>query len=231
MDCGPPKVQGHVIIQPNDFCALVVNTCAVGAMSRLPADPYLTTVAIVRRWQDGHQDYLGANCAARSGTPRVTPVLARQATEKLVPRPGIGVAPPGGRTLVNVQTVLWAGTPADRDLGTVILLGTYRVSLRVHVQRVVWAFGDGATDTTDTPGQPYRKGEHCGTINCPGHYGHVYTTTGRMTITSRVSWVGQYSVNGGAWQVIAGVVDGPPAATQVSVLEARGVLVSDPTPN
>ncbi len=149
----------------------------------------------------------------------------------MVPRPGIGVAPPGGKTLVNLQTVLWADTPADRSLGAVTLLGTYRVALRVHVQRVAWAFGDGATEVAGSPGLPYRKGEHCTTVTCPGHFGHVYATTGTMTITEQVTWSGQYSVNGGAWQDVAGTVDGPAATAQVTVLQARGVLVADPTPS
>ena len=190
----------------------------------------MTTLALLRS-DDGGKTwvYTGADCAARTG--QLTPLLVRQQIEKLAPRPGIGVAPPGGKTLVNLQTVLWADTPADRGLGTVTLLGTYRVALRVHVQRVAWAFGDGATEIADGPGLPYRKGEHCTTVTCPGHFGHVYATTGTMRITSQVSWSGQYSVNGGAWQDVAGTVDGPAATAQVTVLQARGVLVADPTPS
>jgi hypothetical protein len=199
-------------------------------VDQLPADPRVTTLAVIQQWPDGRQDYLGARCDVLSVQPRVTPLLARQEIEKLVPRPGIGVAPPGGKTLVNLQTVLWADTPADRGLGTVTLLGTYRVALRVHVQQVAWAFGDGATEVADGPGLPYRKGEHCTTVTCPGHFGHIYATTGTMTITERVTWSGQYSVNGGAWQDVAGTVKGPAATAQVTVLQARGVLVADPTP-
>lgn len=232
-NCGPPPVYGHNLtgVAASDFCPRVANQCAVGMVDQLPADPRVTTLAVIRQWPDGRQDYLGARCDALSVQPRVTPLLVRQEVEKLVPRPGIGVAPPGGKTLVNLQTVLWADTPADRKLGTVTLLGTYRVALRVHVQQVAWAFGDGATEVADGPGLPYRKGEHCTTVTCPGHFGHIYATTGTMTITERVTWSGQYSVNGGAWQDVAGTVDGPAATAQVTVLQARGVLVADPTPS
>jgi hypothetical protein len=219
-------------VNRQNFCNLVRRDCSVVDPKELPTDPHVTTLALLRS-RDGGKTwvYTGADCAARTAQPRVTPLLARQEIEKLVPRPGIGVAPPGGKTLVNLQTVLWADTPADRNLGTVTLLGTYRVALRVHVQQVAWAFGDGATEVADGPGLPYSKGEHCTTVTCPGHFGHVYATTGTMTITEQVTWSGQYSVNGGAWQDVAGTVDGPAATAQVTVLQARGVLVADPTPS
>jgi len=219
-------------VNRQNFCNLVRRDCNVADPKELPTDPHLTTLALLRS-RDGGKTwvYTGADCAARTARPRVTPLLARQEIEKLVPRPGIGVAPPGGKTLVNLQTVLWADTPADRNLGTVTLLGTYRVALRVHVQQVAWAFGDGVSDVAGGPGLPYRKGEHCTTVTCPGHFGHVFATTGTMTITEQVTWSGQYSVNGGAWQDVAGTVDGPAATAQVTVLQARGVLVADPTPS
>jgi len=219
-------------VNHQNFCSLVRRDCSVADPKELPTDPHVTTLALLRS-DDGGKTwvYTGAGCTALTARPQVTPLLARQEIEKLVPRPGIGVAPPGGKTLVNVQTVLWANTPADRGLGTVTLLGTYRVALRVQVQQVAWAFGDGATEVADGPGLPYRKGEHCTTVTCPGHFGHVYATTGTMTITEQVTWSGQYSVNGGAWQDVAGAVDGPAATAQVTVVQARGVLVADPTPS
>ena len=187
VDCGPPRVGVPAVVNHANFCNLVRRECNVVDPKELPTDPHMTTLALLRS-DDGGKTwvYTGADCAARTAQPRVTPLLARQEIEKLVPRPEIGVAPPGGKTLVNLQTVLWADTPADRALGTVTLLGTYRVALRVHVQEVAWAFGDGATEVADGPGLPYRKGEHCTTVTCPGHFGHVYATTGTMTITEQV---------------------------------------------
>ena len=231
VDCGPRRARGHVLSPASGVCLNVINECALGAGVRPSADPFATTVGTERVWPDGRWLYLGANCNARTNRPQLTPLLVRQQVEKLVPHPGIGVAPPGGRTLVNLQTVLWSDTPRDRSLGTVRLLGIYRVALRVHVRQVVWEFGDGASARTGSPGRPYRVGEHCATVSCPGHFGHVYARTGSMTITSRVSWTGQYSVNGGRWQTIAGAVTGPQAAAQVTVVQARGVLVADPSPH
>ena len=147
VDCGPPRVGIPDVVNHQNFCSLVRRDCSVADPKELPTDPHVTTLALLRS-DDGGKTwvYTGAGCTALTARPQVTPLLARQEIEKLVPRPGIGVAPPGGKTLVNVQTVLWANTPADRGLGTVTLLGTYRVALRVQVQQVAWAFGDGDTE-------------------------------------------------------------------------------------
>ena len=235
VDCGPARLMGHTVggrqTAASYACKQVFNDCALNAIGRQPVDPFVTTKAELQQSPGHVWTMIGENCNARTSRPQLTPLLVRQQVEKLVPHPGIGVAPPGGRTLVNLQTVLWADTPADRRLGTVRLLGIYRVALRVHVQQVLWDFGDGTSARTGSPGRPYRAGEHCATVTCPGHFGHVFGRTGSMTITSQVSWTGQYSVNGGQWQTIAGAVTGPQAAAEVTVVQARGVLVADPSPH
>jgi hypothetical protein len=153
--------------------------------------------------------------------------MARDEAEKLVPHPGIGVAPPGGVTLVNIETVLWVKTNQDRFLGTVTLLG-HRVDLRAHVEEVHWDFGDGETDTSMTPGKPYTNSDPCKTVDCPDYYGHTYIHTGEVTITAQLIWTGEFRVDQGTWQPIAGTVAAPATQTSVHVKEARGILVPNP---
>jgi hypothetical protein len=172
---------------------------------------------------------IGFNCGAEAAVPGVTGLMVRQEIERLVPHPAVGVAPPGGVTLVNIQTLLWVETPADRSLGTVTLLG-HRVELRVHVSRVDWDFGDGGTDTTDGPEPKYDPADDCHTVTCPGYWGHMFTTTGARSISAAVSWTGRYRVDGGGWQAIVGTVSGPATTATITVREARGVLVADPEP-
>jgi hypothetical protein len=150
-----------------------------------------------------------------------------QEAEKLVPHPSIGTAPPGGTTLVNIETVLWVATGADRTLGTVTLLG-HRVDIRAHVQQVAWEFGDGDTDTTSTPGRPYTSADPCRTAQCPHYFGHIYVHTGAVTIRAQLTWAGEFRVDGGAWQTIPGTVSAAAANTAVHVKQARGVLVPNP---
>lgn len=228
-DCGPPNVGAPAVLSRQNVCNFARDQCWVQTVTELPMDPRVTTIAHESS-TDGGASWLydGATCNYLTERPQVTPWVARQEVERLVPHPRVGVAPPGGRTLVNVQTVLWADTPADRSLGTVTLLGRFRVALRIQIEHVEWVFGDGHTDSTNTPGTPYRPGEHCLTVTCRGHYGHIYKATGAMIVTAQVSWSGRYAVNGGAWQEVPGTVTGPRAAMAIQVEEARGVLVQDP---
>jgi len=227
VNCGPPRVAGQLRRGPGDVCGPVQRVCQVFTMKQLPTDPTITTTATVQRNGDGSWTLVAVNCAAKNAAPQVTALLVMQQVRKLVPHPKIGVAPPGGATLVNVQTLLWADTPADQPLGTVTLLG-HRVALRVHVERVDWDFGDGQSDTTDGPEPKYDPADDCHTVTCPGYWGHVYVATGPMTIAASITWSGQYRIDGGAWQDIPDTVTGPTATAALTVKQARGVLVPNP---
>jgi hypothetical protein len=223
----PPQVAGQVRPGPGDACDQVRNVCDVASAARLPKDPKITTTATQQRNADGTWTLAGTNCMVRSAVPQVTAVLVMQEARKLVPHPKVGIAPPGGATLVNIQTLLWAETPADQSLGTVTLLG-HQVTLQVHVAQVDWDFGDGQRDSTDGPERPYDPAAGCKTVTCPGYWGHVYGTTGAMTISASVTWSGRYRVDGGAWLDIPGTVTGPATTAALTVKQARGVLVPNP---
>jgi hypothetical protein len=227
VDCGPVQLAGHVLAAPGDVCGQVGNTCAIPANSTAVVDPLVTTEAVQERQPDGSWLLVNTLCAVRTATPRISALVVTEQVRKLVPRPGIGVAPPGGATLVNIQTLLWVDTAADQDLATIALLG-HRVALRIHVQRVDWSFGDGERESTDGPGRAYDPGDACRTRLCPGYWGHVYTATGPVTISATTTWSGEYNVDGTGWLAIAGTVTGPAHTTTLTVREARGVLV-DPT--
>lgn len=144
--------------------------------------------------------------------------------------PSVSIATTDGAyTLVNLQTLLWANTLVDRNLGTVTVLGQL-VHLRAHFRQATWTFGDGESATTSTPGKAYdRENERCNTALCPHYYGHVYRETGAMTITLRIAWDASYSTDGTAYRPVpGGAITGPAASTAITVREARGVLVADP---
>lgn len=153
--------------------------------------------------------------------------MAREEAEKLLPHPAIGSAPTGHVTLVNIETVLWVDTPPDRTLGTVSLLG-HRVTLRAHLERVDWNFGDRSSDTTNGPGKRYTSTDPCRTKQCPNYFGHTYVRTGPVTVDAALTWTGQFRVDNGAWQTIPGTVAAPATGDAIRVKEARGVLIPNP---
>ncbi len=213
---------------PGAVCGQVRNVCDAATAKQLPTDPRITTTATEQRNPDGTWQLIGTDCLVRSARPRVTALLVMQQVRKLVPHPAIGIAPPGGATLVNIQTLLWAETAPEQSLGAVRLLG-HDVALRVRVVRVDWDFGDGSTDTTDSPEPKYNPADGCRTVMCAGYWGHVYRSTGSMRVSATVTWSGRYRVDGGPWQDIPDTVTGPAASTDLVVRQARGVLVPAPS--
>lgn len=236
VNCGPVGKKGRIETSTvgmerahlDAFCRGVVNACAAQAPPQLGPGQSAFMQAVVEVLPDGSRRLVDFDCGVVVGPAQVTAGMARAEVVKLVPRPAVGVAPPGGRSLVNIQTIFWVATARDRDLGTVRLLNR-DVGLRIHVQRVAWDFGDGSSAETASPGPVYdgtRK--PCRAALCPGYFGHVYTGTGARTVTAQVTWSGEFRVDRGAWQPIAGTVTGPVSSQDLTILEARSELVPDP---
>ena len=161
-------------------------------------------------------------------TPGPSPTVIRDQALRLLPRVGIGSAP-RTTTLVNIQTIVWAATTANRSLGTVRITGR-KVRLRLTMHHATWTFGDATTGTTSGPGTAYDPTRNpCRSAQCPGYYGHIYTTTGSHTITLTIAWHATYSLDGSTWtDVDAAALTGPTATTSITVRQARAVLVPDP---
>lgn len=107
--------------------------------------------------------------------------------------------------------------PADTQPSTyqLTLLGT-PVTVRATPAEYEWDFGDGSTPlrTTD-PGAPY---PHLTTW-------HVYQTPGDFQVTLTTHYRGEYSVNGGPFQPIAGTAEVVTAPEPVTIWTATNRLV------
>jgi hypothetical protein len=229
VDCGAPFRWTDQVTSGGGYCDVVHNLCQGSVRSSATGQP-VTTVGVFENPDGGGWRPTEYNCMAAPdpGPPRVTSVLAWQQVRKLVPRPTIGIAPPGGTSLVNIETVLWVNTRVDKSLGTVRLLG-HRVALRIHLRWVEWDFGDGHTDSTSDPGRKYDPDDECRTVLCESYWGHVYETTGPMTISAAVTWSGEFRVDGRRWAPIAGTVTGGAATADLRIRQARGILVPYPS--
>jgi hypothetical protein len=213
------------ITNPN--CEVARLYCNVESLGQLPKR-VVTDLVVVTTYPDGHVESV-PHCWVPSAhhSPVVTGWMVRDSAQRLLPHPAIGSAPPGPVTLVNIETVFWIDTATQRTLGTVSLLGQ-RVDLRAHVEHVAWNFGDGGTDVTNGPGTAYSNAHPCDTKQCPGYFGHTYSSAGRVTITADLTWSGQFRVDGGAWQDIPGTVTAAATNTSIDVKQARAVLVPNP---
>jgi hypothetical protein len=220
--CGPPSILAtSTPATPDDPCRSAEAGCGVPAGT--PVDPAVTTVVVLVQRADRSWVVLRVDCAVR--TSALTPLTIRAEAVRLLPAVPVRSAPADGYTLVNMKTVLWVATPAQRPLGPVTLLG-HRVQIRITAASVRWDFGDG-TVVPGPLGQPFSAA--CRTRECPGFWGHDYTRTGTPVVTAAVSWTARYAVDGGVWTNLpGGVVTGMVARQQLVVREARSVLVPDP---
>jgi hypothetical protein len=137
---------------------------------------------------------------------------------------GIGVAPPGGRTLVNIQTLLWVNSPAGRTLSATLL--GQAVTIQLRAARVDWDYGDGTIETRADAGHPYDPRSHpCDTKLCPYYDGHVYRQSGTATLTATVAWQVSFTTARTGTITIPGTTAAPPSHVALRILQARAELV------
>jgi len=116
-----------------------------------------------------------------------------------LPDSDVVIQPPGGETLVNLDTIF--STQADGFTETVGLLG-HRVDFDITPARFTWINGDGTTQVTDWAGKPWAKGTPLAEFIT-----HRYDDADR-TVRPRVdtTWTAQYRVDGGPWRDVGGTV-------------------------
>ena len=119
---------------------------------------------------------------------------------------------PGGRTLVNVDTIFYTDpTTLNR---TVSLLG-HSVRLEAEPVSYTWVHGDGTRDSTTEPGRPYPAKDVTHRYQQPDD-----DLRARVDTTYRV----RYSVDGGGWATLDETLTAPGPATSLDVDEASPIL-------
>jgi hypothetical protein len=154
--------------------------------------------------------------------PHVTPALVLRAFERVpLPESELVVQPPGGQTLVGLDTIF--STRAERFIETVTLLGR-SVELDISPTSYRWSHGDSTGQTTDWPGQEWRQGR------ADSRYvTHLYEDRMRVTTSVDTTWSARYRVGNGPWQDVPGTVtiEGDPAPLRVRSASPHLVGVSD----
>jgi hypothetical protein len=158
--------------------------------------------------------------------PGIDQSAIREQAIRLLPPVAIGSAW-SHTALVNAEVILWAATPTNRALPAITLSGQH-ISLRIQLRTAHWSYGDGSQQTRSTPDRPYDRQDPCHTAQCPHYAGHTYTSTGLKTITLTITWHAQYRTGTGTWQDIDRDITGPTTRHQMTVKQARAVLVPNP---
>jgi hypothetical protein len=119
---------------------------------------------------------------------------------------------PGGRTLVNVDTIFYTDPRTLRR--TVTLLG-HAVRLEGRPVRYTWVHGDGTQASTSRPGRPYPAKDVTHQFQQPGD-----DLRARVDTSYRV----RYSVDGGGWATLDDTLTARGPTSALDVDEAAPVL-------
>lgn len=143
--------------------------------------------------------------------------LARQQIEKAVSHPTITVAPPGGKTLVNIPTIFSAPEPKPVTLTiTTPVPGTISA-----IPEYTWDFGDGLTG--EGAGTPYIASVD--PMKHPDSYLYaIYQSGGPKHITATLTWHVTFVLEGSTPVDLAPIVFNSTADVRVMTAKSRLVI-------
>lgn len=170
---------------------------------------------------DGTSTIVGQQCIEESKIGPASAVTADAVLRAFrripVPASEVVIQPPGGQTLVNLDTIF--STRAEAFTRTIGLLG-HRVELDVTASEFRWVNGDGSVMVTDWAGRSWRKGSPLAELITHRYDDAVNGLAPRVDTT----WSARYRVDGGAWQDVPGTVTITGESFPLDVLSASPQL-------
>ena len=141
-----------------------------------------------------------------------TPGLARQAVAS-IPLPGLTLnVQPDGETLVNVPTIFWVD---PEPFETSISLLGHEIEVEATPETFTWIHGDGTSQTTDQPGNPYPREDIT----------HRYLQPADLAARVDTTYSVRFSIDGDGWTDLGEPLIATGPATTIDVHEAAPVLV------
>lgn len=129
------------------------------------------------------------------------------------PESRLSVQPPGGETLVNLDTIFFT-TNAARMTRTLTLAGRSVVIGATPIS-YAWHFGDGADATTSSPGRAYPDQDVV----------HAYASAEAFTASVDTTYAGRFRIGQGGWQRIEETLTVGGTGVGLEALEAKPQLV------
>ncbi|GAA5108847.1 hypothetical protein GCM10023339_08300 [Alloalcanivorax gelatiniphagus] len=124
------------------------------------------------------------------------------------------VQPPGGKTLVNLDTNFYTGNDQPTDIPVTLVQSNVVVTASPIAYR--WNFGDGTSKVTTSPGAPYPDLD----------VAHVYDQTGGVVVSVDTQYGNaSFSVNGGPPESIPSTIWVAGATQDLEIVEALPQLV------
>lgn len=173
----------------------------------------------------GEREERGGGCySIKDEPPVITPNDVRDALKTIViPKATISVQPPGGRTLVNLKTIVSSDSaPYERDVQVV------GQSVRVWLRPVAWTwdFGDRSAPVVRSDrGAPWRSGVGTDQITEDEFTFHVYAAADPVVVTLTVTWQADYQAPGEQPRAVPGSLDIASPGVPLEILEATPQLV------
>lgn len=172
---------------------VVCSTAFPGASMSIGRDVDSSTGAPVfgtERWSGCSRPSSGSG-----GAVPAMPVVTEADSRSLGIEPlAAHIGPPGGWIPIGIDMIAWA--ESREQTFDVVMLGQ-AVKVRATPVKYVWDFGDGTVLTTTFPGREYPARD----------VSMRYAYQGWYEVSLVTQFSGEYSVNGGPWQPIAGNIE------------------------
>lgn len=158
---------------------------------------------------------LTADEERKVGDPPPIRVLVLRAFENLDwPASELAVQPPGGKTLVNLDTNFYTSNTEPTSIPVSLVQARVVVTAEPIAYR--WHFGDGTSTTTTSPGAPYPDLD----------VAHVYKTTDKVVVSVDTQYgAASFTVNGGPPEQIPSTIWISGEGQDLEVVEALPQLV------